>query len=63
MLRPQEEWEGASFPVTPSQRGAIDQPVNQLRDPAIFQENGRTFILYTVAGEHGIAIAEIHFDN
>lgn len=63
VLRPQEEWEGASFPVTPSQRGAIDQPVNQLRDPAIFQENGRTFILYTVAGEHGIAIAEIHFDN
>ena len=61
VLRPQEEWEGASLPVGPSKRGAIDQPVNQLRDPAIFKENGRTYLLYTVAGEHGIAIAEIHF--
>ncbi len=63
VLRPEEEWEGASFPVAPSKRGSIDQAVNQLRDPAIFEEGGRTFILYTVAGEHGIAIAEIHFDN
>ncbi len=33
--------------------------VNQLRDPAIFEEDGRSFLLYTMAGESGIAIAEL----
>jgi hypothetical protein len=31
----------------------------QLRDPAIFRESGRTYLLYSVAGERGIAIAEM----
>jgi hypothetical protein len=30
-----------------------------LRDPAIFEENGRVYLLYAIAGERGIAIAEI----
>jgi len=33
--------------------------VNQLRDPAIFEENDQVFLLYAVAGESGIAIAEV----
>jgi hypothetical protein len=37
--------------------------VNQLRDPAIFEEDGRTYLLYAVAGESGIAIAEIWPDE
>jgi hypothetical protein len=37
--------------------------VNQLRDPAIFEEDGRVFLLYAVAGEAGIAIAEVFLDN
>jgi hypothetical protein len=35
--------------------------VRQLRDPALFEEEGRTYLLYSVAGESGIAIAEIHW--
>jgi hypothetical protein len=34
-------------------------PVRQLRDPAIFPENGKTYLLYSIAGENGIAIAEL----
>jgi hypothetical protein len=37
-------------------------PINsdaQLRDPAIFEENGRIYLFYAVAGESGIAIAEL----
>jgi len=30
-----------------------------LRDPAIFEENERVYLLYAVAGESGIAIAEV----
>ncbi|HPU51722.1 MAG TPA: hypothetical protein PK359_09205 [Burkholderiaceae bacterium] len=59
VLRPERPWEGADLPVAPSFRGAIGQPVNQLRDPAIFEEDGRCYLLYSVAGESGIAIGEI----
>lgn len=60
VLEPQMEWEGSSLPAQPSVRGAAPGPVRQLRDPAIFVEAGRTYLLYSVAGESGIAIAEVH---
>jgi hypothetical protein len=59
VLRPEQEWEGASAPLVPSVRSTAYGMVNQLRDPAIFEENGRTWLLYAVAGESGIAIAEL----
>ena len=59
VLRPERDWEGAHLPVAPSVRGYAPEPVNELRDPAIFEEDGRTWLLYAVQGEHGIAIAEI----
>ena len=62
MLRPERDWEGADLPVTPSRGGSINEPVNQLRDPAIYEEEGRIYLLYSVAGERGIALAEVHLD-
>lgn len=59
VLKPETEYEGADLPLQPSESGASGKRVRQLRDPAIFQENGRTYLLYSVAGEHGIAIAEL----
>lgn len=61
VLRPEMEWEGADLPVEPSRGGHIDVRVNQLRDPAIYSEDGETYLLYSVAGESGIAIAKIEF--
>ena len=61
VLRPERDWEGADAPLVPSQRSVAYGHVNQLRDPAVFQEDGRTYLLYAVAGESGIAIAEIFF--
>jgi hypothetical protein len=43
-------------------RGAINVPVNQLRDPCIYEEDGHIYLLYAVAGEHGIAMAEVFLD-
>lgn len=60
VLRPERPWEGADLPLEPSIRSVAYEPVNQLRDPAIFEEDGRVFLLYAVAGESGIAIAEVH---
>lgn len=59
LLRPEHPWEGADAPLVPSIRSTAYGVVNQLRDPAIFEENGRLFLLYAVAGESGIAIAEL----
>jgi hypothetical protein len=59
ILRPEEKYEGADLPVEKSRSGAAGQPVRQLRDPGIFEDSGRTFLLYSVAGERGIAIAEL----
>ena len=62
VLRPETDWEGANLPVEVSRGGYIDVRVNQLRDPTIFQENGDTYLLYSVAGESGIAISKIEFN-
>ncbi|MBI1386191.1 MAG: hypothetical protein GC150_14895 [Rhizobiales bacterium] len=59
VLRPAMEWEGARLPRAPSFRGAMMDDANQLRDPAIFEEDGRIWLLYSVRGEAGIAIAAL----
>ncbi|MDA0205810.1 MAG: hypothetical protein O3A53_17785 [Acidobacteria bacterium] len=60
VLRPERDWEGADRPIAPSIRSVAYERVNQLRDPAIFEEDGKVYLLYAVAGENGIAIAQVH---
>jgi hypothetical protein len=57
--RAQKTWEGADIAPRASQYGAIMERVNQLRDPAIFVEDGKIYLLYAIAGEQGIAIGEL----
>jgi hypothetical protein len=59
VLRPEFDWEGASAPIEPSVRSTAYGRVNQLRDPAIYQEDGEIYLLYVVGGEAGIAIARV----
>lgn len=59
VLRPEYCWEGADLPVVASVAGASQGREHALRDPAIFHEDGRTWLLYSVAGESGLALAEI----
>jgi hypothetical protein len=59
ILMPDEPYEGSGLPLKPSTRGSDLEPVRELRDPAVFQEDGRTYLLYSIAGEQGIGIAEI----
>ena len=62
IVGPETDYEGARLPLEASRRGAVHEPVRQLRDPAIYEEDGRIYLLYSVAGECGIAIAELLFD-
>ncbi|MEZ5225151.1 MAG: hypothetical protein R2710_00350 [Acidimicrobiales bacterium] len=52
VIRPVEAWEGADEPVEPSRRSVAYGLVNQLRDPAVFED----LLLYAFGGESGIAL-------
>ena len=60
VMRPERPWEGSNAPLEPSIRSVAYGHVNQLRDPAVFEERGRLYLLYAAAGEAGIGIAELH---
>jgi hypothetical protein len=59
ILRPEMVYEGADLPSEPSLARAATGRVNQVRDPAIFVDGTSIYLLYSVAGEQGIAIAEL----
>ena len=59
ILEPEMDYERAKQPLEPSARGPINVSVRQLRDPAIFLEDGNVYLLYCVAGEDGIGIAKL----
>jgi hypothetical protein len=61
ILRPEAPYECPTLPGGPSTAGDVKGPVRQLRDPAIFEEHGRTFLFYSICGEQGIAGAELKF--
>ncbi len=59
VLEPEHEWEGAGMSIEPSVRGEINRLVRQLRDPCVYEEGGRTYLLYSGGGESAIGIAEV----
>ena len=61
LLRPQAPYECPELPNVPSEAGDIKGPAQQLRDPGVFEENGRAFLFYSICGEQGIAAAELTF--
>jgi hypothetical protein len=63
LLRPEAPYECPDLPGGPSAAGDIKGPVRQVRDPAVFEEAGRTFLFYSVCGEQGIAAAELELRN
>jgi hypothetical protein len=58
LLEPTREYEGIRFPLQPSRSGEAEN-VRQVRDPFVFREGGKTYLLYSVAGESGIALATL----
>ena len=63
VLRPAAAYEGVEFPNEPSKTGPQER-VQQLRDPAYFRdEDGKEYLVYSVAGECGLAIAQLEFSR
>ena len=46
-------------PVRLALLGEINRLARQLRDPCVYEEDGRTYLLYSGGGESGIGIAEV----
>lgn len=60
VLRPEGNAEGCDLPLTKSKSGPAKGREHALRDPGFFRDqDGRTYLLYSVAGESGIGIAEL----
>ena len=59
VVEPETDYEGANLPNEASVRDWSPAPVRQLRDPAVYREGTEAYLLYSVAGESGIAIARL----
>ena len=59
LLRPEASYECVDLPNARSEPGDVKGPVQQLRDPGVFEEDGRTYLFYSFCGEQGIAAAEL----
>jgi hypothetical protein len=59
IMRPKKAYEGANKPIKASKKGPARSRKNALRDPFIFEESGRTWLIYAIAGESGLALAEL----
>jgi len=67
VLQPRAGYEGAHLPVMESMPGSstlrYGGPVNEVRDPYIYEENGNLHLLYSLAGECGIGLAQLYLRN
>lgn len=59
IAEPTTEYEGVNLPLQESKVGLYYGKTRELRDPYIFEENGKLYLLYTAAGENAIAIGEL----
>ena len=59
VIQPERGYECTAHPNAPSESGDIAVPVRQIRDPFVFEENGRSYLFYSICGEQGIAAGEI----
>ena len=60
VLRPTEPWEGAELPVTASEIGPALEPEHALRDPFVFDAEGRRWMIYAAAGESALGAVQLH---
>ena len=60
ILQATSGWEGGQFRPEPSETGAAEGNVNQLRDPYVFEDvDGSVYLVYAGRGESGLGIAAL----
>jgi len=56
VMRAEEVWEGSAVKPSPSKRGAQFDLENALRDPFIFEDEGKLYLFYAGGGEQAIGL-------
>lgn len=59
IIRPSTSYEGIEYPIQASTHGSAVS-AHELRDPCVFQDGEELHLFYSIAGEMGIAGAEIN---
>jgi len=59
LLSPKHVWEGSALPIEASHFGPEGSPVHEVRDPALLCDAGEMTLVYSTAGEQGLALAKI----
>lgn len=59
VIAPETRDEGIDRPLETSKIGEAEGRLRELRDPAVFHDGSKTYLLYSIAGESGISIAQL----
>ena len=59
LLRPAPGWEGGDQPMQASVMGTAMGRLHELRDPALFSDQGQVYMAYCGGGESGLGIAKV----
>jgi hypothetical protein len=59
VLTPEQVYEGSDQPLEASEPDDAPGRVRQLRDPAIYREGRQAYLVYSIAGESGLAFAKL----
>jgi len=59
VMQPTASYECVDLPDAASEAGDIAVPVRQIRDPFVFEDQGKAWLFYSIYGEQGIAAAGI----
>jgi hypothetical protein len=63
VLRSETNDEGANLPLEYSNGGISRTHVHELRDPAVYREGANAWLLYSIAGEHGLGLAKLRYGS
>jgi hypothetical protein len=59
VLTPEQVYEGSDQPLEASEPDDAPGRVRQLRDPAFYREGRQAYLVYSIAGESGLAFAKL----
>ena len=60
---PTEKYEGGDLPIVKSSAGLYYGLVRQLRDPYIFEEKGKWYLIYSAAGENALVLGKLNIST
>jgi len=63
ILRPLYRFEGSECNLEESSSGPSLRFENAVRDPYVFEEDGKYYLFYTIGGESGIAVCELNMQE